>query len=107
MNNSDKEKAAAIAKEMENHIEKNGGIYQEWYVGITDDINERLFKYHNVKHCYIYRKAPTVDWAREIEKYFIEKYYVDGGSGGGNDNSFYVYAYKIKTDTKERDEDEV
>jgi hypothetical protein len=106
MNSSNKEKALTIVKEIENHIKKNGGIYLEWYVGITDNINERLFEYHNVEDCYIHRKAPTVNWARAIEKHFIEKHLTDGGSGGGNDNSSYVYAYKIGENTKEREEDE-
>jgi hypothetical protein len=103
MANSDEDKAVAIAKEIENHISENGGVYGEWYVGITDDINERLFGYHNVKHVYIYRVAPTVEWAREIERYFIEKQHTDGGSGGGNNKSKYVYAYKIRMETKQRD----
>jgi len=92
-----------IIDDILNHIHKNSTDSDYWYVGITKDIEERLFTFHNVTSCYIYRQAPSSKIAREIETYFLELG-ADGGSGGGDDDSSFVYAYKITNNTKEREE---
>ena len=90
-------------------IEKHLGCslkryYQDFYVGITSDINARLFDAHNVPergHWYIYRLADTEDIAREVEKYFLDLG-MDGGTGGGtgDGNVQYVYCYEKGTNTR-------
>jgi len=85
------------------YIRQNGGVLSEWYVGITDDPEKRLFTEHSVQKkdgAWIYRDAGTSIVARVIEQNLFEKG-CDGGPGGGDDNTCYVYAYKISPNTRE------
>lgn len=69
--------------------------FADWYVGITNDPEERLFTGHNLdrEDKYIVRQCSSDDIAREIEQYFLNLG-CDGGPGGGNETSVFVYAYK-------------
>jgi len=92
-----------IAQEVAAHIREQGGLLANWYVGIASDVNQRLFRDHNVprdNHWYIYRKAVNDQDAREIEKYFLDQG-CKGGSGGGDDSCSFVYAYLITAITRE------
>ncbi len=93
-----------IKKEIKEYIDKCGGLYSEWYVGIAEDARERLFGDHNVDEdngSWIYRQSTSAASARRVEEYFIEELGTDGGRGGGNENSDYVYAYKKSAHTVE------
>jgi hypothetical protein len=93
-----------IIDEIMSYILENDPNDEDWYVGITKDIEERLFTFHNVNKdsgAWIWRRASSSDIAREIESYFLELG-ADGGPGGGDDDTDIVYAYKITDDTKER-----
>jgi hypothetical protein len=103
MNAKLKQELIKTIAEIESFIFENGGLFSDWYAGITDNIKERLYRYHNVKDTCVFVKTPSVEFARIIEKYFIEERKTDGGTGGGNDGSFYAYAYKKQSYTKERD----
>jgi hypothetical protein len=73
-----------------------GTAYTDCYVGITSDIQARLFWDHHVSPTldrWIYRKASSNLVAREIEEHFLAAG-MDGGSGGGDKKSKIVYAYK-------------
>ena len=90
-----------------NYIESYMGMvrnYKDWYVGITEDINERLFNFHKVdkqKAGWVFIRAESSDTARSIEKYFLDTRKTDGGPGGGDEPEF-VYAYRITDYTRER-----
>ena len=77
--------------------------YSDYYVGITSDIDSRLFGDHNVskkdKRLYIHSPASDHLIAREIENYFIAAG-MDGKSGGGDISSNIVYVYKKTSYTK-------
>ena len=93
-----------IKTEIKEHIQKCGGKYSDWYVGIASDPKERLFTDHNVdekKSAWIYRECENSSVAREIEEYFIDTLGTDGGSGGGDYTTRYVYSYKKTSNTKE------
>lgn len=78
-----------------------GIAYQNSYIGITSDINNRLFIDHNVSKKsghWTYRTASSNDIAREVEKYFLNEG-MDGGGGGGDYTSKIVYAYKKTPNT--------
>ena len=93
-----------IIDDIKSYILENDPDDDDWYVGITKNIEERLFTFHNVKReggAWIYRTASSSEIAREIEQYFLDLG-ADGGSGGGDDDSDIVYAYKIMSYTKER-----
>ena len=79
------------------HITKGGGGHSKWYVGITKDVESRLFNHHGVKRngdWWIYDQAYTSDSARAVEDYFVNMCGTDGGLGGGDEDSTFVYAYK-------------
>jgi hypothetical protein len=73
-----------------------GTAYKNCYVGITSDVESRLFGDHNVSEengRWIYRTASSNSIARDVEKHFVDAS-MDGGPGGGDYTSKIVYAYK-------------
>jgi len=86
-----------IIDDIESHMHNRRGEYSDWYVGISKDAKDRLFNGHSVKQnkdVWIYRKARSVQTAREIEDHFVNTLDTDGGGGGGDESSNMVYAYK-------------
>jgi len=93
-----------IKREIKAHIDKEGSGYQNWYVGIATDPEDRLFNDHKVTEkngWYIFRHAESSVIAREIEEYFIETVGTAGGQGGGDSLTKSVYAYKKTSNTEE------
>ena len=89
-----------IIDDITNHFK--GKAYKDCYVGITSDIDSRLFGDHNVskdKGHWIYRAASSNSAARDIEQHFLNAG-MDGGAGGGDKDSTIVYAYKKTSTTK-------
>lgn len=88
-----------IIQEFDLFILRFGGIYWNFYVGISDYPMPRLHDEHEIGQSipYIFRKAGNSEAARLIERYFIDQ----GCDGGGGDNgSVYIYAYKKGPRTK-------
>ena len=88
-----------IIDDIANHFKNK--VYSECYVGITSDVDDRLFGDHNVPKengHWIYRTAISDTVAREIEKHFLDSG-MDGGGGGGDATSKIVYAYKKTSST--------
>jgi hypothetical protein len=86
-----------IIADIRAHIAQGGGGYSKWYVGITKDVDSRLFNHHGVKKSgdwWIYREAYSSESARAVEDYFVNRCGTDGDVGGGDDESTFVYAYK-------------
>jgi len=78
-----------------------GKVYSDCYVGITSDVDGRLFGDHNVSKengHWVYSTASSHTVAREIEQYFLDAG-MDGGAGGGDETSKVVYAYKKTSST--------
>jgi len=97
--------AQVIINEINEYINAkcSGKYYSNYYVGITKDIEQRLFNDHKVikKHsCYIWREATDIENARAAEKNLLDSE-MQGGGGGGDDSSIYVYCYLITDDTVE------
>ncbi len=73
--------------------------YSDYYVGITNDVNRRLFSEHNVsedKDYWIWRQTKDKETAQSVEEYFLDLG-MDGDTGGGTTETVFVYCYK-KTD---------
>ena len=90
----------AIEEYWEEHNKTNP---KKLYIGITSDVNRRLFGFHNVdeKHSlWIHCPADNIRTARMVEKYFLDLG-MQGGDGGGNDNSTIVYCYEVTEYTRE------
>lgn len=87
-----------IIKAFDEHLQKSGRrFYSEFYVGITDNVQRRLFQEHNVNQdtmWWIYSTAESKEIAAEIEQYYLDKG-MKGHPGGGNDSSTKVYCYAI------------
>jgi hypothetical protein len=96
--------ATQIVADINSHIVNSGSrYYNEWYCGITNDINQRLFSDHNVSRqndSWIWFKAGSDDESRQAEATMHEKG-CKGAGGGGDESSVFVYAYKITRTTVE------
>lgn len=95
---------AEIIADIEKYVLSRGGVFSSWYVGITANARDRLFKDHSVlEHSdfWIYQSAASSSVAREIEKYFVFTKGTQGGPGGGDESSIFVYAYKTSSHTRE------
>lgn len=98
MRKVDQETGQQVIQEIGKYILDSGIPYSNWYVGITDDTEKRLFVDHRVDRNlffgWIRRKCFDADMARNVEDYFV-KLGTRGDTGGGNESSVYVYAYRI------------
>ena len=95
--------ASSIIAEIDAHMQKSGLPNKDWYVGITCDINERLFGSHRVprtNHWFIYRRALNAAQARQIESAY-HRAGCKGDGGGGDHTACYIYAYVITMGTVE------
>lgn len=93
----------SIIAEIDAHMRKSGIANNSWYVGITSDIEERLFGFHQVpkkNHWFIYRLANNANEARSIEAAY-HRAGCKGAGGGGDNAAVYVYAYVITAQTVE------
>ena len=91
-----------IIANLESHISKGGGYWRDWYIGITSDVQQRLFADHCVRGIgdwWIHQPASSAEEARFIEKHFLGKG-MDGGRGGGDHSTRHVYVYKKGNHTK-------
>lgn len=93
-----------IVNEITDHLAKSGRrYYSDFYIGITNDVERRMFSEHNVpreKTWWIYRTASNSDVARQVESYFLKKG-MRGGKGGGDETSNIVYCYAVGPTTVE------
>lgn len=96
------ESKSLIRSEIQRYIKKHGNNFGKWYVGITSDIERRLFSAHNVdksRGTWIYLTAESSHSARDVKQYFLDKKKTMGAPGGGFRNRNIVYAYKISNNT--------
>lgn len=95
---------SSVARDIVGYIRKTNTPLTEWYVGIAEDPQARVFQEHGVNKdidYWIYRECISADAARRVKQYVIAIYQTDGGSGGGDDRSRFVYAYKKEPHTRE------
>lgn len=90
--------AQSIYDEITNYLATHFAADQRnwWYVGIANDIDQRMFGDHNVSRQskgWIWRKAFNADHARAAEASLLNLGH-DGGGGGGDHTTTYVYAFR-------------
>lgn len=99
-------KEFSIANKVRNFTLNNGGNDARFYVGITNNIQRRVFDEHEVDKetdNYDFWDAGSHDSADRIERYLLKKHpYFEGHAGLGREDSKYVYVYKIEDHTRER-----
>jgi len=94
--------AQEIYNDITAYMRKHGYNAPSWYAGITQDVNQRLFGYHNVSEqngIWIFRRAINVEHTRSAEKALLDLG-CDGGDGGGDRDAVYVYCYLKTAGTK-------
>ena len=86
-----------IVREIDMHIQENGGSLPGWYVGITNDPKRRRSE-HERDNDRTWKDwdAGSKEVAEEVENSFHE----DGCQGknnnsGGNEDSHFVYAFRV------------
>ena len=92
----------SIIKKIEDYVGNDN--YSKWYVGITKDIDRRLFQEHGVdkdSDRWIWCEANAKADAQTVEEYFLDAG-MDGDTGGGNDDTTYVYVFKKNGHTDPR-----
>lgn len=91
-----------IVKFFDEHLAKSGKrFYSEFYVGITDDVNRRLFNEHNVNRAtmwWAYSTAVSKEVAEQVERFYLDKG-MRGNPGGGTPESKIVYCYAVSPTT--------
>jgi len=89
-----------VIKRIESYMNKFEGDYSDWYVGITNDLDEELFEKHKVdeKGVWISFGADTEEVAGKVQKYFLDKK-TDGIVKDSQIDSRIVYAYKKNSKT--------
>tara|TARA_B100000315_G_C14405346_1_gene508426 strand:- start:401 stop:817 length:417 start_codon:yes stop_codon:yes gene_type:complete len=80
------------------YMKEFGGDFSEYYVGVSDDPENALFKSHQVdrgKDPWLYKQALTYQAARTAQDYFLSRLKSDGEAiAGGNEDWDCVYVYK-------------
>jgi hypothetical protein len=90
--------AEQIRDEILAYLRMQGGVSASWYIGITSEIERRLFGDHRVppaNHWYICRQAASPEVAHEAERALLALGF-DGGPAREDDAGVFVYAY-LKT----------
>ena len=89
---------AEIVKAFDEHLTKSvKQNYSDFYVGITNDVERRLFQEHKVNRetmWWIFRTATSKAVAEQVENYYLDKG-MQGDTGGGTEESKIVYCYEI------------
>jgi hypothetical protein len=94
---------STIIAEINAHMKASGVPNSGWNVGITSDVDSRLFGAHRVHRqnaWWIYRHARSSVHARAIESAYHQAG-CKGGGGGGDHTATIVYAYVITPNTVE------
>lgn len=92
-----------IIEDIRTHIQRRGGSYNDWYVGIGLKAKECLFKDHGVKpkgDRWILRRAESPQAAREVLDYFVSILATDYGVPRGDGMEDAVYAYRKSGHTR-------
>ena len=86
------------------YLFNNGGVFSDWFVGVTADPENRLFNEHKVnkeKGLWIYRKASCLKDALIVKEALVTSQKINAVSSTTNRSSVYVYAYKKKNGNEE------
>ena len=85
------------------YIKEFGGDFSDYYVGVTHDPENALFKNHRVdrkKDPWLYKQALTFQAARTAQDYFLRRLKADGEAVmDGDEDTDCVYVYKKSKST--------
>ena len=92
-----------IIKDINEHLQKSGrSYYSDFYIGISNDARNRLFKEHHVKEnsWWIYRTATDPQVACEVKEHYL-KLGMRGYNSNDNNTADIVYCYTVSPTTTE------
>ena len=76
-------------------VNKYGGMYSDYYVGITNNVDERL-KQHGASHkLRVYDDLVSRINAKDTEQHLLSHYGFKGDTGGGDSDSTFLYCFKL------------
>lgn len=76
-------------------VNKYGGLYSDYYVGITNDVDLRL-RQHGASHKNrVYEDLVSREDAKDTEQYLLSQYGFKGDTGGGESDSTLLYCFKL------------
>jgi hypothetical protein len=92
----------SLSGEIDAYMLKSGVRNGGWYVGITSDVEERLFGDHHVRRdgLWVHGRCANAAEARALETAYHNAG-CKGARGGGDNTSVYIYAYVITSTTVE------
>jgi len=85
-----------IIDKISEHLKTRGGAPGEWFIGISQNVETRLFVNHRVdkeNDKWIFIPTNSGQEAKEIRDYFINSMGIDSRPGGDNEAKM-IYAYK-------------
>lgn len=83
-----------IIDDINNHIQRHGGKYSDWCVGVTTILNEWLYLRKAEQNNLILKRACTAYVAAQVQEYFVKTFGVSCGIVIDDDSANVVYAYK-------------
>jgi hypothetical protein len=85
------------------HMQKRGGEYGDWFVGIGAKPRDCLFQEHHVRRNgahWILRRTDSSRTAHDVLDYFVNILATDYGDGTGDGAAGAVYAYRKSDHTR-------
>jgi len=92
-----------IIGDIRTHMQKRGGAYGDWFVGISAQVRASLFEQHHVRKDgdhWILRHAESSRVAHDVLDYFVNILATDCGDGTGDSSASGVYAYRKSGHTR-------
>ncbi|HSV28018.1 MAG TPA: hypothetical protein VLL76_00625 [Candidatus Omnitrophota bacterium] len=92
-----------IIGDIESYVGRNGGVWGEWFVGVTGAPKQKLFAQHKVRQtgdAWISRLAKDEHEAHEVAEYLVTIRKAKGKFGAPRDTDLYIYCFKIKSHTR-------
>ena len=84
-----------IIDDIKSYIQKNGGDYNAWYIGISEDVQDIVLNILKINsHFWMYKEAESPQIAREVVNYFLTTLGTDESMGGGDSSGCIVYVCK-------------
>ena len=89
----------AIIKKIDQYMSRFDWPYSDWVVGVSPDPRQTLERTNMVAEAmgpWIYKMAANADFAKAIERHFVENLGTDGGAEDGERrlDARVVYAYR-------------
>ena len=76
-------------------VSNHGGVSSDYYVGITNDVDDRLRQHGASGKFRVYDDLVSREDAKDTEQYLLAQFGFKGDTGGGESNSTLLYCFKL------------